>query len=59
MHGLKTAALAAALLAGAAAPTLAGSHTGAIENWEMDPEAGLQKARAKGLPAMLFFTADW
>ncbi|MEZ6183576.1 MAG: hypothetical protein R3F62_01030 [Planctomycetota bacterium] len=35
-----------------------GSHRGKIANWE-EPQAGMAKASAEGLPMMMFFTADW
>ena len=57
MNRFAPVALAVGLMAAPAA--LAGSHEGTITNWEKDPEAGLARARAIGLPTMLFFTADW
>ncbi len=33
-------------------------HLGKI-TWELDPAAGLAKAKAKKKAALLYFTADW
>ncbi|MEZ6183574.1 MAG: hypothetical protein R3F62_01020 [Planctomycetota bacterium] len=49
--------IAAAALVAVASPSLA-AHKGKIDNWE-EPQAGMAKANAKGLPMMMFFTADW
>jgi len=49
--------LIAAAAVAFAAPALA-KHNGKISNWE-EPAQGAAKANAKGLPMMMFFTADW
>lgn len=33
--------------------------TGGKINWEKDYEKGLARARAEGLPMLLYFGADW
>ena len=51
--------ITAAALAAFALPSMAaGSHKGKITNWE-EPAQGAATANAKGLPMMMFFTADW
>lgn len=52
---MRTASLTLAL---ALAGTALAGHEGKI-TWEKDPAKGFQRAKAEGLPAMVFFTADW
>ena len=54
---MRISSWAAALVVAVAAPALAG-HEGKL-TWETDPQKGLAKAKAAGLPGMLFFTAEW
>ena len=54
---MKARMLIAAAAVAFAAPALA-KHNGKISNWE-EPAQGAAKANAKGLPMMMFFTADW
>lgn len=49
---------AVALALASALPAFAGGHEGKIK-WEKDPAKGFQRAKVEGLPAMVFFTADW
>lgn len=48
--------LAASL--GVASPPQDRGHLGKIA-WELDPAAGLAKAKAQKKNALLYFTADW
>jgi len=43
---------------GVATPTQDRGHLGKIA-WELDPAAGLAKAKAQKMAALLYFTADW
>ena len=55
LRGFGVLALAALL---GAAPDQDRRHLGKIA-WETDPSAGLAKAKAQGMAALLYFTADW
>lgn len=57
MRTLSWSAVALAVLLGAA-PAARADHKGKVP-WVEDPAVGMQKAKALGRPAMLFFSAEW
>jgi hypothetical protein len=54
---VRLSTITAALLLFAAGSAFAGG--GGKLTWEKDVDAGLAKAKKSGMPAALYFTADW